>query len=177
MEEIVLHNKTFRLYIDHATIEKRIRTIGKQINKDFKGQQPLFIGVLDGSFMFAGELMTHVTITCEITFIKMRSYDGMTNGTTKKLIGLDNAIQGRNIVVIEDIVDTGNTLYQLLDELNKKQPGSISIVSLLSKPEALKHTIKIDYIGFEIPNAFVVGYGLDYDGLGRNLTGIYQVME
>lgn len=177
MTEITLRDKAFRLYIDNATIERRIRSISRQLNKDYKERLPLFIAVLNGSFMFMGELMKGISVNCEITFVKMRSYEGMASGAIKSSIGLDENVTGRDIVIVEDIIDTGNTLNALLNEVNKMQPSSVSIVSLLFKPEALKHNIKINYIGFEIPKLFIVGYGLDYNGLGRNLTGIYQLTE
>jgi hypoxanthine phosphoribosyltransferase len=177
MQEITLHNKAFRLHIDNATIERRIRSLSKQINKDYKDKLPLFIGVLNGAFMFAGELMKNINLTCEITFVKMQSYEGMTNNDVKSVIGLDKDVKGRDIIIVEDIIDSGNTLNALLEQVNKWQPASVGIVALLFKPEALKHNIKISYIGFEIPKQFVAGYGLDYDGLGRNLTGIYQLIE
>jgi hypoxanthine phosphoribosyltransferase len=177
MPEITLHNKAFRLYIDNATIERRIRSLSRQINKDYKDKIPLFIGILNGSFMFASELLKNINLTCDITFVKMQSYEGTENGAIKSSIGLDKDVKGRDILIVEDIVDSGNTLNTLLEQINKLQPSSVSTVSLLFKPEALKHSLKINYIGFEIPKLFVVGYGLDYDGLGRNLTGIYQLIE
>jgi hypoxanthine phosphoribosyltransferase len=174
MSNIRLKDKEFSVYISSDTIQSRVSQIAEQMNVDLEGKKPLFIGVLNGAFLFTADLFKRITIECELSFIRVSSYSGMkSEGRIKSLIGFTEEITGRNIVVIEDIVDTGSTAIHLLEEINKLKPASVKLASLLSKPEALKHEVKIDYAGFEIPNEFIVGYGLDYDGLGRNLNNIY----
>lgn len=144
------------------------------ISKDYEGRCPLFLVVLNGAFLFAGELVKHIPLTCEITFIRLSSYSQTeSTGKVKEIIGLDDNIENRDIIIIEDIVDTGLTIAQLLKQIEDKKPKSVEIATLLHKPEALKTPVAMRYIGFEIENKFVVGYGLDYDGIGRNLDSIY----
>jgi hypoxanthine phosphoribosyltransferase len=177
MSTIKVHDKTFDIYLSEATIQERVKSLAETINKEYEGRRPLFIAILNGSFMFAADLFKHLTIDTEISFIKLASYKGMkSSGNVITSIGLDADLFGKEVVIIEDIVDTGKTLYNFLPKLNHQQPASLKIAALLHKPEATKFPLTLDYIGFSIPDKFVVGYGLDYDGLGRNLREIYQVI-
>jgi hypoxanthine phosphoribosyltransferase len=175
---IKVHDKSFETYLSEETIQQKIRVLADEINNDYKDKRPLFIAILNGAFMFAADLFKHVTIDAEICFIKLASYRGMkSTGNVVTAIGLDQDLFDRDVVIIEDIVDTGKTLSEFLPKLNHQQPKSLKIVALLHKAEATKYHLDIDYIGFTIPDKFVVGYGLDYDGLGRNLKEIYQLQE
>lgn len=167
----------FETLINTDAIEKRVKTIGAQISEDYKDTRPLFIGVLNGSFLFIADLVKEVNIPCEITFIKLSSYYGGTESTLKIRNDIDISvdIKNRDIIIIEDIVDTGNTAHYLIDKLKLKQPASIKLCSLLLKPASLQKKVdELKYIGFEIANDFVVGYGLDYKEMGRNLKDIYK---
>lgn len=178
MPLIKVHDKSFEIYLSQEVLQHRVAQIAQQINEDYKGKKPLFIAILNGSFMFASDLFKHLDIEAEICFIKLVSYKGMkSTGHITTAIGLDQDLYNRDVVIIEDIVDTGKTLGFFLPKLEHQQPASLKIATLLHKPEATKHPLTIAYTGFEIPNKFVVGYGLDYDGLGRNLKEIYQVVE
>ena len=173
---IKLHDKTFDTYLSEEAIQEKIKMIADQINRDYEGKRPLFIAILNGAFMFAADLFKHVTIDAEICFIKLASYRGMkSSGNVITAIGLDQDLFGRDVVIVEDIVDTGKTLNEFLPKLDHQQPRSLRIAALLHKPEATQFPLTIDYVGFSIPNKFVVGYGLDYDGLGRNLKEIFQL--
>lgn len=176
---VTLKDKSFKTFIKEKEILKAIEKLGLKISNDLKDEQPIFICVLNGSFLFAADLMKNVSIPCHISFIKLSSYHGATqsSGTVNELIGLYENIEDRTVVILEDIVDTGNTLEKLHAILQPKNPGKILIASLLYKPEAYKKEIPIDYIGIEVPNDFLVGYGLDYDGLGRNLRDIYILID
>lgn len=176
MSLVTVHDKTFCTYLTEKDIQARIAQMAEAINKDYQGKKPLFIGILNGAFMFASDLFRHLTIDAEITFIKLASYKGMkSTGNVVTSIGLDHDLYGRDVVIIEDIIDTGKTLHKFLPQLEHQQPASLKIAVLLHKPEALQHHLDIDYVGFSIPNKFVVGYGLDYNGMGRNLREIYQL--
>ena len=173
---IKLHDKTFEPYLDKSTIEKRVLEISAEITKAYADEKPIFLVVLNGAFIFASDLLKQLNFDCEIHFIKLSSYEGMnTTGDIKTVIGLTENIENRTIIIIEDIIDTGNTLYHLVPELKKSRPKNIAICTLLQKTEALTVDLKAEFIGFEIPNRFVVGYGLDYDNLGRNYPMIYQL--
>ncbi len=177
MSMIQVHDKQFKPYIDETTLQERIEALAQQLNHDYKGKRPLFIAILNGSFMFAADLFKRMTIDVELCFIKLASYKGTkSTGNVVTAIGMDVEVYGREVVIIEDIVDTGKTLTEFLPQLEHQQPASLSIVSLLHKPDATVFPIDIKYLGFSIPNKFVVGYGLDYDGLGRNLPAIYQLV-
>lgn len=178
MEKLVkLNDRTFRLFKSESEILAGIRNVANRLNDDYLGKRPLLIPILNGSFMFAADLMKELKLDCEISFIKAASYHGTeSTGQIQALIGLTEDIEGRHVIIIEDIVDSGLTLEKLLPTLRAKKPASLKIASLLSKPNALKADIHIDYVGMEISNEFIVGYGLDYDGLGRNLRDIYQVV-
>lgn len=174
MKSVTIKDKEFELFIDNSSIEQNIERVANQINEDLKGKEPIFITVLNGAFMFAGELMKKVNIPSEITFVRLASYQGTSSTEiVQQLLGLNQSIEGRNVVIVEDIVDTGNTMVALKAILNEMNPSDIKIATLLFKPKALKHELNIDYVAMEIPNDFIVGYGLDYDGYGRNLNDIY----
>lgn len=173
-----LHDKSFAPHISATEIDSAVQKIAAQINTELAGKNPLFVCVLNGVFLFAADLLRKIETPCEISFIKVSSYEGTTStGEVKTQIGLKEDIKGRTIVVVEDIIDSGNTIAKLLPLLENQQPSSIKIATLLFKPAAFKKDYKIDYIGMEIPNDFVVGYGLDYNGLGRNLPEIYKIVE
>jgi len=171
-----IDKKEFDLLIEHDQIKKRIRLIGTQINVAYEKQVPIFIGVLNGSFMFMADLMKEIDIAAEICFIKLASYEGKTQkDDVQEIIGLCVDIKDREVIIVEDIVDTGNTLSYLLERIKEKYPASISICTLLLKPKKLQQQFdNIAYVGFEIPDEFVVGYGMDFNGLGRNLKDIYK---
>jgi hypoxanthine phosphoribosyltransferase len=177
MATIRVHDKTFETYLNEETILARVKEIAEALNNDYAGRRPLFIAILNGSFMFASDLFKYLTIDAEICFIKLASYKGMkSTGNVVTTIGLDDDLFGKDVVIIEDIVDTGKTLYNFLPKLEHQQPASIKLAALLHKPDATKFPLTIDYTGFSISEKFVVGYGLDYDGLGRNLKEIYQLV-
>jgi len=176
MSYIKLHDKTFNTYLSEEEIQQKVKGIADQLNLDYKDKRPLFVAILNGSFMFAADLFKYLTIDAEISFIKLASYKGMkSSGNVITAIGLEMDLYGREVVIVEDIVDTGKTLHQFLPKLDHQQPKSLKIAALLHKPEATQFQLKIDYLGFSIPNKFVVGYGLDFDGLGRNYKEIYQL--
>ena len=177
MSSIKVHDKEFITYITSQEIEEQVARVAAEINRDYKGKKPLFIAILNGAFIFAADLFKHITIEAEICFIKLASYKGVkSTGKVITAIGLDVDLYEREVIIVEDIVDTGKTLAQFLPQLEHHHPASLKIASLLHKPEAMIHPIKIDYLGFTIPNKFVIGYGLDYDGLGRNIKEIYQLV-
>lgn len=177
MSAIKVHDKSFDIYLSEETIQQRVKELSAQINADYAGKRPLFIAILNGSFMFAADLFKHLTIEAEICFIKLASYKGMkSSGNVVTSIGLEDDLFGKDVIIVEDIVDTGKTLHKFLPKLGHQQPNSLRIATLLHKAEATVYPLKPDYIGFVIPNKFVVGYGLDYDGLGRNLKEIYQLV-
>jgi hypoxanthine phosphoribosyltransferase len=176
-EVIVINDKQFELLIEQEVIENEIKRVAERINKELKDKRPLFIAVLNGAFMFAGELMKQVNILSEITFVRLASYHGTTStNDVKTVLGLNESIKGRSVVIVEDIVDSGNTMVSLLEELGKYEPEEIRIATLLYKPAAMKQKLNLDYVALEIPNDFIVGYGLDYNGYGRNLKDIYKVV-
>jgi len=178
MSVIQVNDKKFKPYITAAEIHQRIASLARQINTDYEGKRPLFIAVLNGSFMFASDLFKEISIDAEICFIKLASYKGTrSTGNVITSIGLDEPLFNRHVVIIEDIVDTGNTLYKFLPQLHNQQPASLKIAALLHKPDALAYPIVIDYLGFNVPDKFLLGFGLDFDGLGRNLAEIYQLTE
>ena len=177
MELIKVHDKEFKPYISAEKISEEVKRVASEINKDYAGRKPLFIAILNGSFMFAADLFKEINIEAEICFIKLASYKGTkSSGQVITAIGLDTDLVGREIIVIEDIVDTGNTLTKFLPQIHHHHPASLKIAALLHKPDAMVHPIKIDYLGFSVPNKFLLGYGLDYDGLGRNIKEIYQLV-
>lgn len=176
MKTIRIKDKNFKLSINENEIQEAVKQVADKINEDLADKDPLFICVLNGAFMFAGDLMKHVKIPCEITFIKLSSYDGLyTTGAVKEVIGLNESVVDRNVVVVEDIVDTGITMERILGSLKAKGASDIKVATFLQKPEALQRDIDVHYVAMKIPNDFIVGYGLDYDGYGRNLRDIYTV--
>ncbi len=178
MNTILLNDKEFTPYLTVAQIDEQIQRLGVELSKDYEGKRPLFIAILNGSFMFASDLFKALTIECEICFIKLASYKGTkSTGQVITSIGLDATLTDRHVIIIEDIVDTGKTLHEFLPQLANQQPASLKIAALLHKPDALAFPVKIDYLGFNVPNKFLLGYGLDYDGYGRNLKEIYKLVE
>jgi hypoxanthine phosphoribosyltransferase len=178
MSQVKVHDKVFKPFIDQATIRQRVTELGKQIDEDYKGLRPLFISVLNGSFVFAADLFRAITIEAEISFIKLASYKGTSStGNVVTAIGMEENLRERHIILLEDIIDTGKTLSSFIPEILSRQPASLKIATFLTKPEALRYEVKADYVGFAVPNKFVLGYGLDYDGLGRNLPELYELVE
>ncbi|MBP9099757.1 MAG: hypoxanthine phosphoribosyltransferase [Ferruginibacter sp.] len=176
MSVIQVNGKSFQPYLTAEEINKQIKRIAAEINSDYAGKRPLFIAILNGSFMFASDLFKELSVEAEICFIKLASYKGTrSTGHVITSIGLDESLKDRHVVIIEDIVDTGKTLSEFLPQLTDQQPASLKIAALLHKPDALVHPLTIDYLGFSVPNKFLLGYGLDFDGLGRNLKEIYQL--
>lgn len=174
MSTVKIKDKEFTIMIPADKIQLRVQAIADRINEDYNNKQPLFLGVLNGAFLFMADLFKKINLECELSFIRVSSYSGTAStGHVKSVMGLNESISGRHIIIVEDIIDTGDTAKYLLEELKNHTPASVSIATILFKPSALKHEIKPEYVGFEIPPAFVVGYGLDYDGIGRNLNDIY----
>lgn len=178
--KIEIEDKEFEQLLEYDQIKKRIRFLGIQLNVDYEDKVPVFLGVLNGSFIFMADLVKQINISSEMTFIKVSSYGGedSSSGIVKEVIGLDLALRNRHVIIVEDIVDTGTTIGFLIKKIKEQQPASVSVCTLLFKPNSLKEDIEeIEYVGFEIQNEFVVGYGLDYKGLGRNLTDIYRAIS
>ncbi len=174
MPHITLHDKPFRPYLPAAELAKAVDELAVRLNRDYAGKRPLFVVVLTGAFMFATDLLKRITEPCEIVFIRVASYEGTgSTGTVQEIMGLREEIAGRHLIVVEDIVDTGTTMHHLLPILQAKGPASVEIATLFFKPESLRHDLRLTYVARQIPNDFVVGYGLDYDGLGRNLPEVY----
>jgi len=175
---VKIHDLVFEPYIQNNVIQKRIEEIASALKKDFGDKKPIFLAILNGSFVFASDLARACDFDHEVSFIKLTSYEGTTStGKVTTQIGLQEDLTDRDVIILEDIIDTGTTIYTFLPTLKKTNPKSITVVSLLSKPSALKYPLEMHHVGFEIPNKFVVGYGLDYNGLGRNLKDIYQLKE
>jgi len=175
---IQVNGLQFKPYLTEREVLERVAELGKEISQKYKGQIPLFLGVLNGAFIFAADLVRACSIECEISFIKLSSYEGLeSSGSLKTYIGLTENIEGRIVILVEDIVDTGQTMHQFLPDLKKLKPAKVELVTLFLKRDALQHEVPMDYIGFSIPSDFIIGYGLDYDGCGRNLRDIYQLAE
>lgn len=178
MDKVQIKDKSFRKHILADAIQEKVQNVADKINENFASKNPVFVVVLNGAFMFASDLLKKVNVECEIAFVKVASYAGTkSTGNVKSLIGLNQDINGREVVIIEDIVDTGETIVALLEQLSRQNPSNIKIATLLFKPAAYTKDIPIDYVAMEVGNDFLVGYGLDYDGLGRNLEDIYIVEE
>lgn len=176
MKSVKVRDKEFDLFIPESEILGAIDKMADLMNKELDGKEPLFVCILNGAFMFASELLKRLTIPCEISFVRMASYQGTkSTGKIKEIYGLEEDIKGRTVVILEDIVDTGHTMSLIIDQLNCEEPKELRIATLLFKPAALKNQVKLDYVALEIPNDFIVGFGLDYDGYGRNLPHIYKI--
>lgn len=178
MSRVIVNGKCFVPFLSEEALAGKVAEIAARLNRDFAGKDPVFLGVLNGSFMFAADLFRRMTIPCEISFIKLASYSGMhSTGSLKELIGLNENLRGRHVVVIEDIVDTGNTIVALQAGLEGQAPASVHICTLLCKPTALQHQLQLDYVALEVPDFFFLGYGLDFDGHGRNLPTLYHLQQ
>jgi hypoxanthine phosphoribosyltransferase len=178
MDTISIHDKTFKSFLSEEEIHEKVVQMAAALNRDYAGKKPIFIAILNGAFVFAADLFKCLNIDAEISFIKLASYKGMkSSGQVLTAIGLDIELFNRHVVILEDIVDTGKTLHEFLPQLWHQQPASLKIVALLHKADAKAFPVTVDYVGFEIPDKFVVGYGLDYNGLGRNTAAIYQLFE
>lgn len=178
MSTIKVKEKPFAISIPEAEILTAVQRVADAINHDLEGKEPLFLSVLNGAFMFTADLMKRITIPCEVSFIKLSSYEGTSStGQVRQLMGLNQCIKGRTVVIVEDIVDTGLTMQKLLELLQAQEPAEVHIATLLLKPDKLKVPLHIEYAAMQIPNDFIVGYGLDYDGFGRNYKDIYTVVS
>jgi len=178
MKSIIVHGREFIKFIEAPQIEEAVNKIANRINSDLAGKNPLFLVVLNGAFMFAADLLKKVTFPCQISFVKLSSYIGTsTTSAVRELIGLDEVLSGRTVVIVEDIIDTGITMGVTVEKLKKLEAKEVRIATLLFKPAAFRMNYEIDYIGIEIPNDFIVGYGLDYDQQGRNYPDIYKIIE
>src|SRR6056297_183479 len=176
MNKVKIHDKIFEISIHHDKILERVKAIAAQMNKDLKDKDVIFLGILNGSFMFASDLFKYITVPAPISFLKLASYEGtFSSGKVKRLIVINEDIADKTVIIIEDIVDSGLTLEQIIKQLRGYDPADIKVATLLYKPEAYTKDFDIDYVGFSIPPDFIIGYGLDYDGLGRNLPHIYKV--
>ena len=178
MNIVKIKDKTFKMSIPEADILKRVKAVADKINHDMADKNPLLLAVLNGSFVFAADLMRMIHVPCEISFVKLSSYAGTSStGDVKQLIGLNDSLKGRTVIIVEDIVESGLTMKQMLGMIEKHEPESVHICTLLLKPECLEVPLDIEYVAMEIPNDFILGYGLDYDQQGRNLRDIYTVVE
>ncbi|TVQ71209.1 MAG: hypoxanthine phosphoribosyltransferase [Balneolaceae bacterium] len=176
-ETVFCNGALFRLYINKERLDKRIVELAGQINRDYEDKKPIFIGILNGAFIFLADLMRHVTIPCEVDFFKLSSYgdEKVSSGSVTELKDLDADVEGRHVILIEDIVDTGLSMRYMVGRIKAKKPASVAVVTLLHKPDATKHYVNVDYVGFQIPTLFVLGYGMDYAQEGRNLAQIYVI--
>lgn len=178
MDNMLIKDKKFSLYLTEEEILKEVKRVADEINRDLQGECPLFLSVLNGSFMFTADLLKHISLPCEVSFVKLASYEGTSStGCVKELIGLNTDIEGRTVVIVEDIIESGLTMASLLEQLRARNPKDIRIASLLVKPDLLQVDLAIDYVAMNIPNSFIVGYGLDYDGQGRNYRHLYQLAD
>ena len=178
MGTIQVKDREFEVFLKEEDIQKEIKRVAAEINRDYAGKQPLFLCILNGSFMFAADLLKDVNIPCNVSFVKVSSYQGTdTTGKVKELMGLQEDVEGRHIIIVEDIVDTGYTMRDVLDSLAEKKAASVQVCALLCKPDKLKVDINLKYLAMNIPNGFIVGYGLDYDGFGRNSRDIYKIVK
>ena len=175
---VKIKDKSFRTSIPEAEIKARVKAVAQQISKDMEGKTPLLLGVLNGSFIFAADLIREMTIPCEISFVKLASYQGTTStGKVKEVIGINENLSGRTVIIVEDIVESGRTMRQMIESLGTRNPESVHICTLFFKPDKLQEELALDYVAFRIPDDFIVGYGLDYDGFGRELKDIYTIVE
>ena len=178
MSRVTIKDKTFETSMTEADIKARVRELAQQMSRDLEGKNPLFLGVLNGAFIFAADLMREMTIPCEISFVKLASYQGTTStGTIKEVIGINEDLTGRTVVIVEDIVESGLTIKRMMEQIGTRNPASVQVCTLFFKPEKLKEDLTLDYVAFSIPNDFIVGYGLDYDQQGRQLRDVYSLCE
>ena len=178
MSTIRIKDKTFRISIPEAEIKSRVKALAEQISKDMAEKTPLFLGVLNGSFIFAADLMREMTIPCEISFVKLASYQGTTStGKIHEVLGINEDLTNRVVIIVEDIVESGQTMKRMIESLGTRNPASVHICTLFFKPDKLKEDLKLDYVAFRIPDDFIVGYGLDYDQQGRELKDVYTIVE
>jgi hypoxanthine phosphoribosyltransferase len=178
MSTVKINDKTFATSITEAQIKQRVKELAEQLSKDFEGKNPLLIGVLNGSFIFAADLIREMTTPCEISFVKLASYQGTTStGKVHEVLGINENLSGRHIIIVEDIVDTGRTMKQMVESLGTRNPASVHICTLFVKPDKLEEQLDIEYAAFSIPNDFILGYGLDYDQQGRWLKEIYTLVS
>lgn len=178
MSKVQIKDKSFEISIPEDVILSHVQEVADRINHDMAGKTPLFLAVLNGAFMFASDLMKRITIPCEISFVKLASYAGtISTGTIREVIGINEDLTDRHVIIVEDIVDTGLTMKRMMENLGTRHPASVHICTLLLKPDKLQEDLDIEYAAFKIPNEFIVGYGLDYDQQGRNLRNIYTVVE
>ena len=178
MSRITIKDKTFETSRSEAEIKARVRELAQQMSRDLEGKHPLFIAVLNGAFIFAADLMREMTIPCEISFVKLASYQGTTSsGTIHEILGINEDLSGRTVVIVEDIVESGLTIRRMMEQLGTRNPASVHVCTLLFKPERLKENLKLDYVAFTIPNDFVLGYGLDYDQEGRGMKDLYTLVK
>ena len=178
MDTIKINDRRFRISIPEAEIKNRIKTVAAQISKDMEGKNPLFLGVLNSAFIFAADLMREMTIPCEISFVKLASYQGtISTGTIQEVIGINEDLTGRTVIIVEDIVESGATMKRMIEQLGTRNPASVHICTLFFKPDKLKEDLELDYVVFRIPDDFILGYGLDYDQAGRGLKDIYTIIE
>ena len=176
MSVVKIQDKLFETSISEAEIKQRVKAVAEQINRDMAGKNPLLLAVLNGAFIFAADLMREITIPCEISFVKLASYQGVTSsGTVKEVIGINENVSGRTVIIVEDIVESGLTMKRMIESIGTRNPASVHICTLLLKPDRLKVPLTIDYVAFRIPNDFILGYGLDYDQQGRQLKDIYTL--
>lgn len=178
METIQVKDRVFAPFIREEELQKEIKRVAQEINHDYEGKEPLFLCILNGAFMFAADLLKNVSIPCNVSFVKVSSYSGTdSTGKVKELMGLQESVEGRHVIIVEDIVDTGYTMRDILDSLAEKKAASVEVCVLLCKPDKLKVDLNLKYLALNIPNGFIVGYGLDYDGYGRNSRDIYQIVK
>lgn len=178
METIQVKDRVFAPFIREEELQKEIKRVAQEINHDYEGKEPLFLCILNGAFMFAADLLKNVSVPCNVSFVKVASYSGTdSTGKVKELMGLQESVEGRHVIIVEDIVDTGYTMRDILDSLAGKKAASVEVCALLCKPDKLKVDLNLKYLALNIPNGFIVGYGLDYDGYGRNSRDIYQIVK
>ena len=177
MSRVKIKDKTFETSMTEAEIKQRVKELAQQMSRDLEGKNPLFLAVLNGAFIFAADLMREVTIPCEISFVKLASYQGTTStGTIHEVIGINEDLSGRAVVIVEDIVESGLTIKRMMEQIGTRHPASVQVCTLFFKPEQLKEDLKLDYVAFSIPNDFILGYGLDYDQQGRGLKDLYTLV-
>ncbi len=178
MSVVKIKDKTFQTSITEAEIKSRVKALAQQISHDMEGKTPLFLGVLNGAFIFAADLIREMSIPCEISFVKLASYQGTTStGKVHEVLGINEDLSGRTVIIVEDIVESGHTMKRMIESLGTRNPASVHVCTLFFKPDKLKEDLKLDYVAFRIPDDFIVGYGLDYDGLGRDLKDIYTIVQ